>query len=1366
MRTLTPILITLGIIFSFTSPLYASLFDELSGDKQQEVLTKLKDHMPNMINDDGLQKYAQYMTDNIPDFAKNLGELSGGNYTPIITQSLTLGGDYLADYYKKTLPEGLSQNAFGYIYSNAGSLRNIGLAMMNENNGWGDVGDVLWNEVKTSLLKDLNKWAEDGVKDTLNWVAGDKKLLGFGAADLYIMFIQAEIAIIDAKIKQFNIKTTNEFYKPYYDARNKGIGHHQAFEEEVYAKFYANDKNMDNGLISGLTVKGFYSFRKMSEEDVSKLFERCYKNEQSSDLYRFVQRESEVGTSQVKKELANDLTKPGDKFRDDINGFYAEVRNKLNELVGIEIDELTQKRDEEIEADEELNKRYETAIEKAGLLLDKIEIDDEKRQPACEGFKKFKDEKYEALDIADQSKDTIKKFELIIKYLSQCPEITRESEGIKDDFKTLEILFTKSKQRWKKLIQDVTGVCKRANSVKKTENRGKAQQALNATKNLGRSAEQNAREVLTLEIEVDKQLGALSKRIVSFHRKYKETSNSIEDNLDAKIQEAKKLEDVLTGLEGAEKKFNNAIKHIRSDRTKAANLSFNIDKNYIEINSILNDGTYADTVTSGGLLSGSTTIAGAFKWASKARDLLAVAKKKQQHLSNCDQAIQEDVAEKRDKLTASSSLGKYFRDLVYSGSSDQNNNKKDTFDKWPGPDIQDIKKRYQLVSSKCKYTQKTINSVEMLQVLSDFQKKQIGADQVISKQKQIKICVDAAQAIFDRKFSKNDKQTNKKPTPDRQSKVREAERLCEKQLPGSIPILDNHGSPTNNCNCQDGSITYNQKCVACTDLKQRFNKAVKTKKPDDAQKILENAFQCQWVRDRENTGALTDEERCPDRNTVYLSDEDNNAQCVPCDDLEADFDNSLKNNEIDYAETLVSLAKKCKWTKGAASKIKKQKALKDCQQILPGSVAVRSGGQDTCRCPTNAVKLSAASNQNMCVPCEILKNDFNSAYNQGDLEYADTILDLASKCSWVPGARKKIHNAATCPSGTIKLSNDSGKNQCVSCQTLYKDFDATVNQGDLEYAETLLELAGECGWVPGGKKTLRDARKCPDNTVKLSDDNNQIQCVPCKTLHSDYTVAKGQGESKYAASLLDLASDCKWTKQASQQVRNQQLQTELNNKCNQQMSGSHAVINGDRYNCYCNDGMIELTYSNGNKSCQSCQQIGDMVNAALKQNNINSVKGLIPGAKHCGWYDQAVNIIAGMENNSQPPRQPNQQQTGPLTGTWDMYWKDLDPYYGPDHYNIDGSFSSKGMTLDFTGHKGTIILTQSGNSIRGRWQGDGATAPVDGNVKGNNVRFCLITPDEKHCVPLTINFSNMTMSGLAKNRHGEEDIRWTLKKRR
>ncbi len=1365
MKTVSQILFFLGVLLTLTPSLHASIFDELDTERQQAVLTKLKDHMPNMINDDGLRKYARYMADNIPQFATNLGALSGGNYAPIVTQSLTLAGDQLAEYYKNSLADGLGQRGFMYLYNNANSFRNIGLAMMDEKNGWGDVGDVVWKEIKTSAMRDLNKWAEEGVKNTLNWIAGDRTLLGFGAADAYFMFIEAEIAIINAKVKKFNKKTTNELYAPYYLARekNKNINHTLAFgtESNSDVALYGSDKNMEKGLFSAVTAKGFYAFRNMSEHEVSDLFERCYqkRNEYGDDLYRFVQDQAEQGITQAKKDLADVLHKPGMQFRNDINAFYDKVREKLNELVGEEIDTLTEQRDREIEQDEELKRQYEAALEKAGILLDQIEIADDKRRSACEGFTRQQQRKNEAVREKNKHEKAIAQLEKILDDLDKCPEISRESQGINNDITKLENLVKRSAQLFEQLQQNVTTVCDGAHIVNKSTDEDTARQALRNTITHGKSAERIATQARQTEEEVEKQAGALSSRISRFNKRFRGNKGNVAASLEENLTKAQELSESLAAWEAAEKQYRDAERRMESDCTKAVNLSLSIDKHYIEIVDILNDGASSKSVLSRVFSSDSNEFSGTFKWGSKAQALLTKARERQQHLADCNELIQLLVAQKREQLRGQYSLTHAVQNLfpdLLSSLTGQRKDDEESTDALTLTDVQAMKDRYNAARAKCASC-KNVDSVAMLTQLSELQKKQIGTMQVRLSHEKMKLCVGAALSRFDEKFLDKEKPREDKETVDIQSQKQKAETYCKKRLPGSVPAFDKNGkvvvSPQASftCRCPEGSIKYNNTCHRCDRLQQKFTNALRTKKRENAQEILEQAFHCDWVQNRENKYSLTEEEFCPDPNTVYLFDGDNEGQCVTCSQLETDFEDALKQNDTEYANTLISLAKRCDWSKNGAERIREHR----CERELPGSVVVRSGGKDICRCPSGSVKLSDQRNNTMCVACSDLEHDFNAALKQGDRDYAETLLDLADGCSWTAGGKARLNRMDNCPSGTVKLSDDSGKNQCVPCAELEQDFDSTLRQGDFNYAETLLELSSSCGWVEAGGERLRNARKCPENTVKLSDESGQNHCVSCDTLYSDYTVAKGQGDHTYAASLLDLAAECSWTKQAAQQVRQEQLQAELNRKCGRQKPGSHAVIQGDRYRCDCNTGMVSFTDSKGNQFCKSCAQIRSMVNAALKRNDSNTVKRLIAGAQHCDWYDRAVSIVASLENNKTTvPRQspPPPSKPGALTGTWDLVYKDLDPYYG--------KIGDSEIQLDFTGPAGHIVVTHTGDTFRGRLYGDeGQKIPVYGNINGNKVTLCWVI-DERDCVSLTVNFNTMIMSGV------KEGIRWTLKKRR
>jgi len=237
--------------------------------------------------------------------------------------------------------------------------------------------------------------------------------------------------------------------------------------------------------------------------------------------------------------------------------------------------------------------------------------------------------------------------------------------------------------------------------------------------------------------------------------------------------------------------------------------------------------------------------------------------------------------------------------------------------------------------------------------------------------------------------------------------------------------------------------------------------------------------------------------------------------------------------------------------------------------------------------------------------------------------------NLSSDRSESGGSEKTLK----CPENTVKLSDDNDNIECVSCEVLHGDFNGALAGGDKEYAQSLAEFAPNCGWSKTASQRIRDAERCPGNTVKLSDNSGQNQCVPCDELYGDFHAALDSGDRDYAGTLAALGSSCGWSRSAIQQMNNANQQVELDQKCSQQIPDSHATINGDRYTCQCNAGMLQLNGTNGS-SCQSCEHVRGLVNAALQRNDMNNVRGLMAGAQSCDWYDKAVQVVTKIEDNN------------------------------------------------------------------------------------------------------------------------------------
>ena len=301
-------------------------------------------------------------------------------------------------------------------------------------------------------------------------------------------------------------------------------------------------------------------------------------------------------------------------------------------------------------------------------------------------------------------------------------------------------------------------------------------------------------------------------------------------------------------------------------------------------------------------------------------------------------------------------------------------------------------------------------------------------------------------------------------------------------------------------------------------------------------------------------------------------------------------------------------------------------------------------------CPADTVKLSDQNDQVECVPCSELYGDFNAALSGGDRAYAETLADLGVTCGWSETAQNALKEPQSCPENTVKLSDQNDQVECVPCATLYGDFSAALSGGDRAYAETLADLGATCGWSETAQNALKEPQSCPENTVKLSDQNDQVECVPCATLYGDYTAAVSQGDHGYADSLTDLAGICGWAQSVAEQNFFASQQAELDQRCKEQAPGSYAVINGDRYTCQCPAGMLALT-GPGGTSCQSCEQVRGYINTALQGNDLNTVKGLMAGAQSCGWYDQAVQVVAGIEQNRQNQKR---QQSWDAHNAWSM----------------------------------------------------------------------------------------------------------------
>ncbi len=1216
------------ILFSFICPFaHANIFDELEDEQRQKILTDLKDQLPKMITvDDGLQKYATYVTNNVPLFAINLGKLSAGEYSPIISQSISLGGDHLAGYFEDTLSDdGLGKISFSYLREKTGSFKKIALSLMDLDKSWGDVEDIIWNETKTVIMEDAQGWAEDAAKGAFNWVLGDPSIVGLGAADLYIMAIKVEMIFINVKTRRFTIEKINNFYEPYLQLRKNGEGHRSAWE------------NSNRGPYSvGADV--FFALGDMPEEKIKKLFEQCYQDPTyGHNLYSFMKYMLDRDVAAEKNNLAKTFRKPKSAFRNNVQKFWEQYRSVLKKLI-----------DEAIERDKKLKKRYEKALQEAEVLLIKIKDDDERRQPACDNYLKYKKIRRKALDAAYDIEFAVEKLETLLEQLDQCPEILSEIKETNNDLETLKKLYAEHENFVKIFQQSATKVCTVAHSIKESKDKGEARQALNRTMDLARSAKKKGTEAKTIKEDLTQKIGTLTKRVSSYRKGYF-TGRSIEEQL----SEAKSIMKSIGKLEESEKDFRDAEKRMKSALMKTSNLTLTINKYYKQLEGFLSP----------------------FRGSGKADDIFDSAQEAKENINNCDERINQEAVSKRKKKNRSNSLMGKFMEYVPDFSKTDS---ADEYNSWPDFDFGSIKTKYERSNRGCNISDKLQDPIEVIKALSSLSTR-TGLDMVWDVDiymDKITLCTADALISFNENFLGNDKNKNG-GIVDEHTAIQKAQVLCDKRLPGSSPALDKNGRLETGvlCQCPDGEIDYFNKCTVCSEIKQSFDNNVADGKHDQAKRILANAFQCDWVRERQDIVDLTDREYCPDRNSVRLSDEIGNNQCVHCDTLEKDFD------------------------------------------------AVVDGG---------------------------------------DRDYAESLLGLASTCHWFADGQEKLNQAKPCLPHEVKLSNDNGRNQCVSCDVLQSDFNAAIDSGELGYAETLLSLSSTCGgWTIIGQKKLNQAKPCPANTVKLSDENNKNQCIPCSTLQADFNAALIRGDKGYANTLIGLASLCSWPRAVAQQMNRAEQQANLDRRCRQQLPGSHTVINGDQYNCRCDDGMLLLTSANGNQSCKSCEHVVELVNAALNRNDLKGANGLISGAQSCSWYNEAVQVLIDITRNRknsqlQPDARVSSQQNNILTGTWDAKTTDLNPIF----YGEDKLFDSTGT--------GTLTITQNGSRVHGLLVLKKASVSfkVKGNVNGNRLRLILYFDDGSEILNLQVNYNKLTLTGISNNKTGEPSMKWFASKRR
>ncbi|RKZ05925.1 hypothetical protein DRQ25_15075, partial [Candidatus Fermentibacteria bacterium] len=156
------------------------------------------------------------------------------------------------------------------------------------------------------------------------------------------------------------------------------------------------------------------------------------------------------------------------------------------------------------------------------------------------------------------------------------------------------------------------------------------------------------------------------------------------------------------------------------------------------------------------------------------------------------------------------------------------------------------------------------------------------------------------------------------------------------------------------------------------------------------------------------------------------------------------------------------------------------------------------------------------------------------------------------------------------------------------------------------------------------------AEACGAGSIKTG----KNECTSCDALYSDYIAATVQG-NKAGNSILERSGGCGWSAFAEESRDEKKALDNKDKSCDKDVAFSRAVPAGDgRYNCTCAEGTILASVS-GSSACQSCDQVVGYINSALSNNNAKAASGLLAGAQGCGWYGEAVQVIANAERENE-----------------------------------------------------------------------------------------------------------------------------------
>jgi hypothetical protein len=273
-----------------------------------------------------------------------------------------------------------------------------------------------------------------------------------------------------------------------------------------------------------------------------------------------------------------------------------------------------------------------------------------------------------------------------------------------------------------------------------------------------------------------------------------------------------------------------------------------------------------------------------------------------------------------------------------------------------------------------------------------------------------------------------------------------------------------------------------------------------------------------------------------------------------------------------------------------------RQAQEDCQKLSGGMVREDSTTKRAqCVCPKGSVRVKTKSRGLACVPCSQMKAYYDGAKSSGNLERARKILDKSQACSWAPAAREQLNQA------------DQAENKCQ------------------EERRGSLPVTGPDG---------RIECQCPQGTAPITSQKQGARCEDCQKLKAIYDQALADGKTGKAQLFAKLARACAWSGPAQEGI-----DREAQRECDRKLTGSRpALLPNGKNACVCPDGVMAPRPDGGSR-CVSCPELLNLVNQAGVKSDVAALQRLVPLAKNCRWYQNALN-----QTNQMIQRQNQAQQ--------------------------------------------------------------------------------------------------------------------------